>query len=148
VVRARRAIREGRRGRPAGGKGGFRRRLRGSAGPGLGALFGTSWAGPFAAVIPVVAGPLGEEGARGGAANFGAPGGPLYRVFPREMTVPAELATRGAYLEISCGPMMRERYGKRSRAVSGENRQWAERDLKEHAAITGRRARWPLPRGR
>ena len=32
-------------------------------------LFGTSWAGPFAAVIPVVAGPLGEEGARGGAAT-------------------------------------------------------------------------------
>jgi hypothetical protein len=71
-----------------------------------------------------------------------------YRVFPREKTVPAELATRGAYLEISCGPMMRERYGKRPGAVSGENRQWAERDLKEYAAITERRARWPLPRGR
>jgi hypothetical protein len=71
-----------------------------------------------------------------------------YRVFPREMTVPVELATRGAYMEISCGLMMRKRYGKRSGAVSGEIRQQAERDLKEYAAITGRRARWPLPRGR
>ena len=71
-----------------------------------------------------------------------------YRVFPREMTVPVELATRGAYLEISCRLMMRERYGKRSVAQSGEIRQRAERDLKEYAAITGRRARWPLPRGR
>ena len=71
-----------------------------------------------------------------------------YRVFPREMTVPAELATRGAYLEISCRLMMRERYGKRPGTVSGEIRRRAERELKEYAAITGRRARWPLPRGR
>ena len=71
-----------------------------------------------------------------------------YRVFPREMTVPAELATRDAYLEISCRLMMRERYGKRPETVSGEIRRRAERELKEYAAITGRRARWPLPRGR
>ncbi|HKZ26690.1 MAG TPA: hypothetical protein VJ086_02200 [Rubrobacteraceae bacterium] len=70
-----------------------------------------------------------------------------YRVFPREMTVPAELATRGAYLEISCG-LLRERYGKRPEAASGEIRQRAERDLREYTAITGRRARWPLPQDR
>ncbi len=70
-----------------------------------------------------------------------------YRVFPREMTVPAELATRVAYLDISCG-LLRERYGKRPGAASGKVRQRAERDLREYTAITGRRARWPLPRGR
>jgi hypothetical protein len=63
-----------------------------------------------------------------------------YRVFPREMTVPAELAMRGAYLEISC-KLLRERYGKRTGIASGEVRRRAERDLKEYAAITGRRAR-------
>ena len=70
-----------------------------------------------------------------------------YRVFPREMTVPAELATRGAYLEISCG-LLRERYGKRPGAASGEIQRRTERDLREYTAITGRRARWPLSRGR
>lgn len=63
-----------------------------------------------------------------------------YRVFPREMTVPAELATRSAYLAISYG-LLRERYGKRLGAASGEIRRRAERDLGEYAAITGRRAR-------
>lgn len=63
-----------------------------------------------------------------------------YRVFPREMTVPAELATRGAYLEISC-KLLRERYGKSPVAVSEEVRRRAEKDLGEYAAITGRRAR-------
>ena len=70
-----------------------------------------------------------------------------YRVFPREMTVPAELATRGAYLEISCG-LLRERYGKRPGTASGEIQRRTERDLREYTAITGRRAHWPLSRGR
>jgi hypothetical protein len=64
-----------------------------------------------------------------------------YRVFPREMTVPAELATRSAYLAISCG-LLRERYGKSSGATASEEiRRRSERDLGEYAAITGRRAR-------
>jgi hypothetical protein len=64
-----------------------------------------------------------------------------YRVFPREMTVPAELATRSAYLAISCG-LLRERYGKRPGAAAPEKiRHRSERDLGEYAAITGRRAR-------
>ncbi|MCA1737752.1 MAG: hypothetical protein LC740_02670 [Actinobacteria bacterium] len=63
-----------------------------------------------------------------------------YRVFPREMTVPAELATRGAYLEISC-KLLRERYGKRPVAVSEEVRRRVEKDLGEYTVITGRRAR-------
>jgi hypothetical protein len=62
-----------------------------------------------------------------------------YRVFPREMSVCAELATRSAYLAISCG-LLRERY-KRSGMVPEEIRRRAERDLGEYAAITGRRAR-------
>ena len=70
-----------------------------------------------------------------------------YRVFPREMTVPTELATRGAYLEISCG-LLRERYGKRPGAASWEIQRRAQRDLEEYAAITERRASWPLSRGR
>ena len=58
-----------------------------------------------------------------------------YRVFPREMTVPAELATRGAYLEISCG-LFRERYGRQwARRAPEELRRRAERDLKEYRAI-------------
>nr|MBA3474068.1 hypothetical protein [Rubrobacter sp.] len=44
-----------------------------------------------------------------------------YRVFPREMTVPAELATRSAYLAISHG-LLRKRYGKRLGAASEEVR--------------------------
>ena len=70
-----------------------------------------------------------------------------YRAFPREMTVPTELATRGAYLEISCG-LLRERYGKRLGAASWEIQRRTQRDLKEYAAITGRRASWLLSRGR
>lgn len=62
-----------------------------------------------------------------------------YRVFPREMTVASELATRSAYLAISCR-LLRERY-KREEMMPGEIRRRAERDLKEYAAITGRRAR-------
>ena len=63
-----------------------------------------------------------------------------YRVFPREMSVPAELATRGAYLGVSC-KLLRERYGKKPQGLSGEVRRRAENDLKEYAAVTGRRAR-------
>ena len=63
-----------------------------------------------------------------------------YRVFPREMTVPAELTTRGAYLGISC-KLLRERYGKKPQGLSGEGRRRAEKDLKEYTAVTGRRAR-------
>ena len=70
-----------------------------------------------------------------------------YRVFPREMTVPTELATRGAYLEISCR-LLRQRYSEIPETASGEIRHRAQRDIEEYAAITGRRARWPLPRGR
>jgi len=63
-----------------------------------------------------------------------------YRVFPREMTVSAELAMRGAYLEISC-KLLRESYGERPETASEEIRHRAKRDLEEYAAITGRRAR-------
>lgn len=65
-----------------------------------------------------------------------------YRVFPREMTVPVELATRSAYLAISCG-LLRERYvQKRPGATASEEIQRrSERDLGEYTAITGRRAR-------
>jgi hypothetical protein len=70
-----------------------------------------------------------------------------YRTFPREMTVPTELATRGAYLEISCR-LLRQRYSEIPETASGEIRHRAQRDIEEYAAITGRRARWPLPRGR
>jgi hypothetical protein len=62
-----------------------------------------------------------------------------YRVFPREMSVSAELATRSAYLAISCG-LLRERYEKAG-VVSEEIRRRAERDLGEYAVITGRRTR-------
>ncbi|MDQ4105795.1 MAG: hypothetical protein M3157_01285, partial [Actinomycetota bacterium] len=62
-----------------------------------------------------------------------------YRVFPREMTVPVELATRAAYLEISC-ELLRRRYGrdplKRAASMPDELRQRIERDLRERAALT------------
>lgn len=57
-----------------------------------------------------------------------------YRVFPREMTVPAELATRRAYLEISIR-MLAERYGKGSGAVPEPLRRRAERDRREYEAL-------------
>jgi hypothetical protein len=60
-----------------------------------------------------------------------------YRVFPREMTVPAELATRSAYLTIS-QRLLRERYGKRLGAASEEVRRRAERDLREYRALVRR----------
>ena len=56
-----------------------------------------------------------------------------HRVFPREMNVPTELATRSAYLEISCN-LLRERYGKGG--MLPENvRGRAEKDLREYRAL-------------
>lgn len=61
-----------------------------------------------------------------------------YRVFPREMTVPVELAARNAYLEISCD-LIKIRYGKNPLGKDGLPaglRRRLERDLGEHAALT------------
>ncbi|HEX5849886.1 MAG TPA: hypothetical protein VFY59_11885 [Rubrobacter sp.] len=59
-----------------------------------------------------------------------------YRVFPREMTVPAELSVRRAYLEIS-RRLILERYGPAGRAhIPGAVRQRAERDLREYEALS------------
>ncbi len=62
-----------------------------------------------------------------------------YRVFPREMTVPAELATRNAYLKISCD-LIKKRYGKKPLEETGSLppglRRRIERDLGEQAALT------------
>ncbi len=70
-----------------------------------------------------------------------------YRVFPREMTVPMELATRAAYLEISC-ELLRRRYGraplKRAASMPEELRRRIERDLRERAALT-QKVRRPEP---
>ncbi len=64
-----------------------------------------------------------------------------YRVFPREMTVPAELATRRAYLTIS-RDLLRKRYGRDPRKKVGPVlRRRVERDLDEYAALTKRPAR-------
>jgi len=58
-----------------------------------------------------------------------------YRIFPREMTGPLELATRSAYLEISCN-LFRERYG---RGWAPEDvRRRAEKDLREYRALVRR----------
>jgi hypothetical protein len=65
-----------------------------------------------------------------------------YRVFPREMTVPAELSVRSAYLTISCD-LLRRRYGRNPAGnVEGEGlRARITRDLAEHAALTQRAPR-------
>jgi hypothetical protein len=67
-----------------------------------------------------------------------------YRVFPREMTVPVELATHRAYLTIS-RELLRERYGRDPRKRLGPMpealRRRVERDLDEYAALTRRPAR-------
>jgi hypothetical protein len=69
-----------------------------------------------------------------------------YRVFPREMTVPAELATRRAYLAIS-RDLLLERYGRGLREAEGRVpealRRRVERDLSEYTALTERPARRP-----
>jgi hypothetical protein len=59
-----------------------------------------------------------------------------YRVFPREMTAPSELATRSAYLAISCA-LLRERYG-RAESAPEEIRRRAEKDLREYRALVRR----------
>jgi hypothetical protein len=75
---------------------------------------------------------------------LGLPEDLAYRVFPREMTVPVELATRRAYLEIS-RRLLLERYGPDVRRKEGsvpEALQWrVKRDLDEYAALTERPAR-------
>ena len=67
-----------------------------------------------------------------------------YRVFPREMTVPVELATRSAYLTIS-RELLLERYGRDLQGDAGlmpeALRSRVERDLREYAALTRRQAR-------
>ena len=67
-----------------------------------------------------------------------------YRVFPREMTVPVELATRRAYLTIT-RELLRKRYGRDPRKKVGPLpealRRRVERDLDEYAALTRRPAR-------
>ncbi len=61
----------------------------------------------------------------------------VYRVFPREMTVPMELATRSAYLSISCR-MLADRYGEGSAAIPQKLRHQAEKDRWEYAKIARR----------
>jgi hypothetical protein len=61
-----------------------------------------------------------------------------YRVIPRQMTVPAELETRRAYLAIS-RELLIERYGRSP--VPEALRRRVERDLGEYAALTQRSAR-------
>jgi hypothetical protein len=67
-----------------------------------------------------------------------------YRVFPREMTVPVELATRRAYLGIS-RELLLKRYGrdpsKKADLMPDALRLQVERDLMEYAALTRRPAR-------
>ena len=85
-----------------------------------------------------------EEAARDGAAGPRPEEDSAYRVFPREMTVPVELATRRAYLTIS-RELLRERYGRDPRKRLGPMpealRRRVERDLDEYAALTRRPAR-------
>lgn len=70
-----------------------------------------------------------------------------YHFFPREMTVPVELAMRAAYLEISCD-LLRKRYGrdplKKAGSMPAELRRRIGRDLGERAALT-RKVRRPGP---
>jgi hypothetical protein len=67
-----------------------------------------------------------------------------YRVFPREMAVPEELATRRAYLGIS-RELLLKRYGrdpsKKTDLMPDALRRRVERDLGEYAALTQRPAR-------
>jgi hypothetical protein len=60
-----------------------------------------------------------------------------YRVFPREMTAPSELATRSAYLAISCA-LLRERYGRRAESAPEEIRHRAEKDLRDYRTLVRR----------
>ena len=58
-----------------------------------------------------------------------------YRVFPREMTVPAELSMRRAYLEIS-RRLILKRHGKGSHHVPEAVQQRVDRDLREYEALS------------
>ena len=58
-----------------------------------------------------------------------------YRVFPREMTVPAELSMRRAYLEIS-RRLILKRYGNQSQHAPEAFQQRVERDLREYEALS------------
>ncbi len=60
-----------------------------------------------------------------------------YRVFPREMTVSVELATRSAYLKVSCD-LFRKRYGRSPQGVPEDIRRRAEKDLREYRALAGK----------
>ena len=60
-----------------------------------------------------------------------------YSVFPQEMTVPSELATRSAYLKVSCD-LSRKRYGRSLRGAPEETRHRAEKDLREYQALLGK----------
>ena len=68
-----------------------------------------------------------------------------YRVLPREMTMPVELATRRAYLSIS-RKLLLKRYGrnptKKADTLPEALRRRVERDLSEYAALTETPARW------
>lgn len=68
-----------------------------------------------------------------------------YRVFPREMTVSMELATRKAYLEISRG-LFKQRYGRFSASPPEEIERRAEKDLREYEALTRRNLTEPTQR--
>ncbi len=57
-----------------------------------------------------------------------------YRVFPREMTVPAELSTRRAYLGIS-NNLLVERYGRDPGSTPEGLRRRARRDRREYEAL-------------
>ena len=63
-----------------------------------------------------------------------------YRVFPREMTVPAELSARRAYLEIS-NRLLVGRYGRDPDSVPEPLRRRAERDLREYDALVRKSGR-------
>ena len=60
-----------------------------------------------------------------------------YNVFPQEMTRPSELATRSAYLKVSCD-LYHKRYGRSLRRVPEEIRHRAETDLREYRALLGK----------
>lgn len=64
-----------------------------------------------------------------------------YGVFPREMTVPAEMAVREAYLTIS-RDLIRKRYGrnptKTAKSLPETLRKRIKRDLGEYARLTGK----------
>jgi hypothetical protein len=84
------------------------------------------------------------EGRLAARRTFGEAAPPLglrenlaYSVFPQEMTVPSELATRSAYLKVSCN-LSRKRYGRSLRGAPEEIQHRAEKDLWEYRALLGK----------